>query len=158
MKKISSIVMVVAVSVACAGVAQADSIAIIKQGLLGAGTGAAATAASGSTGDGVWKGALVGMGVNVVGGALLDIITTPNGTRTVVYADEPQPVRQRYVAQRPVEYRPAYTPQPDMRHRAREAAQRRHYQAGFNDGYRVGYSDGYEDAIADTGYTYRQAR
>lgn len=48
---------------------------ILKQGLLGAGTGAIASSASG--GD-AGKGALIGAGTNVIGSALLDAITTPS--------------------------------------------------------------------------------
>ena len=46
---------------------------IIKQGLLGATTGAIAAEASGGKAG---KGALIGAGTNVIGGALLDYLTT----------------------------------------------------------------------------------
>jgi hypothetical protein len=45
---------------------------IVKQGLLGAGAGAVGGWASGAKSKNVWKGALAGAGVNVVGNALLD--------------------------------------------------------------------------------------
>lgn len=45
---------------------------ILKQGVLGAGAGAVGGWASGAKGKNVWKGALAGAGVNVVGNALLD--------------------------------------------------------------------------------------
>jgi len=48
---------------------------VLKQGLLGAGTGAIA---SGVSGGNAGTGALVGAGTGVIGGALLDAITTPS--------------------------------------------------------------------------------
>ncbi len=47
---------------------------IIKQGLLGAATGALAAEASGGKAG---TGALIGAGTNVIGGALLDVLTAP---------------------------------------------------------------------------------
>ncbi len=69
---------------------------IIKQGLLGAGTGAIAAGASGGSAG---KGALIGAGTNVIGGALLDTLTTPS---------QPQP--PQYVQQQPqyVQQQPQY--------------------------------------------------
>jgi hypothetical protein len=122
--------------------AAGDGIAILRQGLLGAGTGAAATAMTGSKGGEVWKGALIGMGVNVVGGALLDVITTPGGTRTVVYARPEMPAAVR---------RPE-APRQYSRYEARQAARRRIYGAGYSNGYRRGYAEGYDDALIDMGY------
>lgn len=58
--------------------AQADednSRNILKQGLLGAGTGAIAASASGGKAG---KGALIGAGTNIIGGALLDSLTAPS--------------------------------------------------------------------------------
>ncbi len=48
---------------------------IIKQGLLGAGVGAISAEASGGKAG---TGALVGAGTNVLGGALLDMLTAPS--------------------------------------------------------------------------------
>jgi hypothetical protein len=45
---------------------------IIKQGLLGAGVGAISSYASGGKGG---RGALIGAGTNVIGGALLELLT-----------------------------------------------------------------------------------
>lgn len=56
---------------------------ILKQGLLGAGTGAIAASASGGKAG---KGALIGAGTNVIGGALLDMLSGPS------QAPQPQPV------------------------------------------------------------------
>ncbi len=55
---------------------------ILKEGLVGAATGAVASGASGGKAG---KGALIGAGTNIVGGALVDVImpdqapTTPSG-------------------------------------------------------------------------------
>lgn len=53
---------------------------VIKQGLLGAGTGALA---SGMSGGSAGKGALIGAGTNVIGGALLDMMTQPSQPKRV---------------------------------------------------------------------------
>ena len=62
---------------------------VLKQGLLGAGTGAIA---SGASGGNAGQGALIGAGTGVIGGALLDAITTPS---------QPQRVRVRRAAPPP---------------------------------------------------------
>lgn len=54
---------------------------IIKQGLLGAATGAIAAEASGGKAG---KGALIGAGTNVIGGALFDMLTAPQPRQQVV--------------------------------------------------------------------------
>jgi hypothetical protein len=79
---------------------------VLKQGLLGAGTGAIASAASG--GD-AGKGALIGAGTNVIGGALLDAITTPSQPKRV-YRRPPQQYQQQYQPQ-PQQYQPQYQQQ-----------------------------------------------
>lgn len=56
---------------------------IIKQGLLGAGVGAISASASGGKAG---KGALIGAGTNVIGGALLDTLMSPSSQ------SQPQPV------------------------------------------------------------------
>jgi hypothetical protein len=66
---------------------------VLKQGLLGAGTGAIAAGASG--GD-AGKGALIGAGTGVIGGALLDSITQPSQQPRRVYRRAP---RQRVQTQ-----------------------------------------------------------
>lgn len=75
---------------------------ILKSGLLGAGTGAIASSASG--GD-AGKGALIGAGTNVIGGALLDTLTTPSQPQYApapVYQQQPQYAPQGQYAQQPV--------------------------------------------------------
>ncbi|MCX5667866.1 MAG: glycine zipper family protein [Candidatus Omnitrophica bacterium] len=53
---------------------------VLKQGLLGAGTGAIA---SGMSGGSAGKGALIGAGTGVIGGALLDMMTQPSQPKRV---------------------------------------------------------------------------
>lgn len=62
---------------------------ILKQGLLGAGTGAIAAGASGGKAG---QGALIGAGTGIIGGILLDAITSPPAQR------QPPPPQQYYPA------------------------------------------------------------
>ena len=73
---------------------------ILKQGLLGAGTGAIAAGASGGSAG---KGALIGAGTNVIGGALLDTLTSG--------PSQPQQQQPQYVQQAPVQYVQQSAPQ-----------------------------------------------
>lgn len=144
MKKISALFMLaIFLSVFCAEAhAGQASTAILRQGLLGAGTGAVATAASGANGGAVWKGALVGMGVNVIGGALLDILTTSDNSQGVAYVT---PVRLA-APQQIVIIRPAVQSRPYV------SRSRRIYRAGYRRGYEKGYRNGYDDAVYDMRY------
>lgn len=85
---------------------------VLKQGLLGAGTGAIASSMSG--GD-AGKGALIGAGTNVIGGALLDAITQPSAPKRVYRrAPAPQqyaPQYQQQYQQPQQQYQPQYQPQ-----------------------------------------------
>lgn len=99
--------------------AASDSRGVLKEGLLGAATGAVAAGASGGKAG---KGALIGAGVNVVGGALLDTVTEPSG-------QQQQQVQQ--VQQVPVQSVGAAS-----------------YQQGYNDGFQVGYDKGYAAGAA----------
>ena len=56
---------------------------VIKQGILGAATGAIAAETSGGSAG---KGALIGAGTNIIGGALFDVLTAP----------QPQPQQVQY--------------------------------------------------------------
>lgn len=91
---------------------------VLKEGLMGAATGAIASSASGGEAG---KGALIGAGVNVVGGALLDTITAPahGTTRTV-------PVEQA---------------------EASSSLYQQGYQAGYQKGFQDGYDKGYAAGI-----------
>lgn len=84
---------------------------VLKQGLVGAGTGALA---SGMSGGNAGKGALIGAGTAVIGNALLDAITQPPQQRRKVYRRAPQPQQyppQQY-QQQPQQYQQQYQAQP----------------------------------------------
>mgnify|MGYP003394945239 CR=1 FL=1 len=129
MKHLSILIIVCLLSITLYSTAYADNIAVLKQGLLGAGTGAVASAMSGGRGDRIWQSALAGAGITVVGGAFLDMLT---GERvdTVTY------VRNT---------RPAVVVTPIRRARP-NTSYRRVYKQGFRNGYSQGYRDGYKDA------------
>ena len=93
---------------------------VLKQGLLGAGSGAVGGLASGAKGGDVWKGALAGAGVNIVGGALLDSIS---GEKV---ADTSK-----------VDNMNSQTAYSDG------------YQSGYGNGYKGGYTDGYKEGIQE---------
>ncbi|MGH7197858.1 MAG: hypothetical protein ACREH5_03860 [Candidatus Omnitrophota bacterium] len=67
---------------------------ILKQGLLGAGTGAIAASASGGKAG---KGALIGAGTNIIGSALLDAISGPSQPQPqpAYYQQQPYPAQQQ---------------------------------------------------------------
>ncbi len=74
---------------------------ILKQGLLGAGVGAISASASGGKAG---KGALIGAGTNVIGGALLDTVFSGGGqqqqqAQPVYYQQQPQYVQQQQYPQ-----------------------------------------------------------
>lgn len=72
---------------------------ILKQGLLGAGTGAIAAGASGGKAG---QGALIGAGTGVIGSALLDALTGP--PRSSRPAAPPPPPQGYYYPDQPEEY------------------------------------------------------
>lgn len=89
---------------------------VLKQGLLGAATGAIAAEASGGKAG---TGALVGAGTNVIGGALLDTVTSsPKPQGQPVYAQQaPQPYQgapsqAAYPVQQGYRTEPVYAQQP----------------------------------------------
>lgn len=100
-----SIVILAAFITSIAYCADEDTRNILKQGLLGAGTGAIA---SGASGGNAGQGALIGAGTNVIGGAILDMLTTPSAPAArqappQYYQDD------QYYDDQPVEY---YEPPP----------------------------------------------
>jgi hypothetical protein len=73
---------------------QSNTSNILKQGLLGAGTGAIAAGASGGKAG---QGALIGAGTGIIGSALLDSISQPSQPRRVYRrAPRQQPPPQQY--------------------------------------------------------------
>ncbi len=83
---------------------------ILKQGLLGAGTGAISAGASGGKAG---KGALIGAGTGILGNLIAGFLTSPSRSQAPVsyaqpvayYEPAPAPV---YAAPQPVSYQPAY--------------------------------------------------
>lgn len=129
MRYLSILIVACLISVTFCSTTYADNIAVLKQGLLGAGTGAVASAMSGGRGDRVWQSALAGAGITVIGGALLDMLTRERvGTVTYVRGAQPVAVIAPVRRARP------------------NTAYRRVYRQGFRNGYNQGYRDGYEDA------------
>ena len=100
--------------------ARSNSSDLLKQGLLGAGSGSVGGLASGAKGGDVWKGALAGAGVNIVGGALLDSMSGEKVDNT-----------QRVDNSSP---RDAYSGG---------------YQDGYQNGYKVGYTEGYKEGLKE---------
>jgi len=80
---------------------QSGTSQVLKQGLLGAGTGAIASSMSG--GD-AGKGALIGAGTNIIGGALLDAISQPSQPKKVYRRATPP--QQQYQPQYQQQYQP----------------------------------------------------
>lgn len=91
---------------------------ILKQGLLGAGVGAISAGASGGKAG---QGALIGAGTNVIGGALLDTLTSSPAPR-----QQPQPVQ--YVQQAPSYSQNSYPVQPQQQVVYQEPPQPVYYQ------------------------------
>lgn len=99
--------------------AQRDSNDILKEGILGAGAGVVGGAVTG--GKGLWKGALAGAGITVIGGTLLDSISGEK-------VDTVQHVQS-------MDSQSAYS---------------QGYREGFQNGYKQGYTEGYQQAVSDT--------
>ena len=115
---------------------------LLRAGLLGAGSGAVGGAASGAKGSDIWKGALAGAGVNIVGGALLDVMTKSNTQTQRQYYTAPQP--QSYGSQTQAQTSSYYPRQNQQEYSYTEA-----YQAGYNTGYKEGYAEGLRDALRE---------
>ena len=102
---------------------------ILKDGLLGAATGAISAEASGGKAG---KGALIGAGVNVVGGALLDSITAPKaGT---VQESQVIPSQQQVQGM----------PSSDAFQNGYQQGYEQGIQSGYQQGYNAGFTKGYE--------------
>lgn len=93
---------------------------LLRQGLLGAGAGAVGGAASGAKGRDVWKGALAGAGVNILGGMLLDSISG-------------EKVRS----------------ESHVKEKGSTDAYGMGYQDGFNNGFKSGYMSGFKDGVRE---------
>jgi len=95
--------LIIAALVASSAYAQDDdsSRQILKQGLLGAGTGAIA---AGTSGGNAGKGALIGAGTGVIGSALLDTLTAPSPNRSYRRSAPPPQQDEYYYADQPEDY------------------------------------------------------
>jgi len=119
--------------------ASADERDILKQGVVGAATGAiVAKESDGKAG----KGALIGVGTTVVGGALMDVIMPAQKTTTTT-------TTQQYPQQQPVQQQPVYAPQPQQvvyvpqpPQQAPTTDAQSWYQKGYQDGFKAGYQEG----------------
>ncbi|MBL7157969.1 MAG: hypothetical protein ISS91_00440 [Candidatus Omnitrophica bacterium] len=127
MRKVTSILLITILVFSLATISYArgkSSSDILKEGLLGGGAGAIGGLASGAKGGNVWKGALAGAGVTIVGGALLDSMSGEKVDS--VDRVEQMPSSDAYGAG---------------------------YKEGFNNGYKQGYTQGYKDSIAESART-----
>jgi len=118
MKKAYIVIMTVAF-LALSAFAYAGS-DVFGRGLLGAGSGAVGGLASGAKGKNVWKGALAGAGVNVIGGALLDNHSGEEVTKV-----------------------------DNVKNLDSTSAYKQGYQDGFENGYKQGYTVGYKEGLRD---------
>jgi len=132
MKRLFCVIMILgfAAMLVCPTIAQSDdsSNKILKEGLLGAATGAVAAGASGGKAG---KGALIGAGTNVIGGALLDTLTGSSSQQQApVVQQQPVYVQQQPTYVVPVQQAPTLTPEQIW------------YQKGYQEGFRAGYDEG----------------
>ena len=89
---------------------------VLKNAIVGAGTGAIA---AGATGGKAGTGALIGAGTGAVGGALMDVLTQPSGSSKQERAEKTVAVQELYQAG---------------------------YEKGYTDGFGAGYKQGLEAA------------
>lgn len=103
--------------------ADESSLSILRQGLLGAATGAIASEVSGGKAG---TGALIGAGTNVIGGALFDVFLGGSSSRPSYYSPAPAPTYSYsqptyYSSPQPQVYyvqEPVYTPPPQPVYRS----------------------------------------
>ena len=109
---------------------------VLKQGIVGAATGAiVAKESDGKAG----KGALIGAGTTVIGGALLDVVMPEQKTTTTTTTQQYPQQQTVYVPQQqqaPVVYVPQVQTQPTS------ADAQSWYQKGYSDGFKAGYQEG----------------
>jgi len=147
MKKLIILTVVFSLMFVVPGFAQRSSVDILRAGLLGAGSGAVGGLASGADGNDIWKGALTGAGVNIIGGVLLDMITegstAAQPAQRTVYVQQPRAYAQPQATYYPQTYQqaqPAYSQQSEYQSV---------YEQAYAAGYKAGYVDGYRDGVND---------
>ena len=106
---------------------------ILKDGLVGAGVGAVSSAASGGKAG---KGALIGAGANVVGGAVVDLLTGGGRPSEPPPSAYPQP---------PPTYTPGAYPQPVATYPSIPTGN--DYQTGYQKGYQEGFQQGFQQGL-----------
>ncbi|MBF0217345.1 MAG: hypothetical protein HQL30_10180 [Candidatus Omnitrophica bacterium] len=119
---------------------------LLRQGLLGAGSGAIASSVSGGKSDKLWLSALTGAGVNILGGQLLDFITGPKNAEPAyqtVY-NEPWSTGQQVVTP-VITSAPIQTSYTNVYDQAYNGG----YNAGYKEGYKAGYLAGYKEALEE---------
>lgn len=122
-----------------------SAIDLLRAGLLGAGSGAIGGAASGAKGSEIWKGALAGAGVNIIGEALLDVMTRGSAQQQPqYYTAQTQPQTQYYAAPVRPQTQSYYSSQSQYQDSYNEI-----YQAGYSNGYKEGYAEGLRDALRE---------
>jgi hypothetical protein len=102
---------------------------LLREGLLGAGAGAAGSAVGGGNAG---TGALVGAGVNILGGALLDSMSNDQ--------QEDYPPQRR-----------TYDPEPAGTYQTGTpgGSYSQGYEDGYSNGYKKGYTDGYKEGLKE---------
>jgi len=103
---------------------------VLREGMLGAVTGAVAADQSGGKAG---KGALIGAGTNVIGGAILDTVMGPSQQSAPAPAPQQAPVYVTQAQPTPVYVVPAQPAPNDAQG---------WYQKGYQDGFKAGYQEG----------------
>jgi len=122
---------------------KAFSASVIREGLLGAGAGVAGGAVSGAKGKNLWKGALAGAGVNIIGGALLDSISGKK-VRDVKEVDRLSP-RDAYSDG----YNDGYNSGYKKGYNDNDTESSENYNKWYKEGYKEGYTLGWEESSVD---------
>jgi len=138
-RMVSVVVLVCLVCISSVGFSQSATVDILRQGLLGAGTGAIAGSVSGGKSEKLWISALTGAGINIVGGTLLDMITEGNNTSaSQSNARYVSPRVNRQYRRPQVQKQPVYVETWQVSPLTQST-----YSKDFTEGYKEGYKDGY---------------
>jgi hypothetical protein len=134
--------------------AESSGVDIIRQGLLGAGSGVIGGAVSGGKSEDLWIGALTGAGVNIIGGSLLDMITSSNASGTANRSSVRYPgsvntsYRYRDSVYRPKKYyKQKKVPVTTITVNEYSPDYLKGYSEGYTKGHDDGYLKGYKEAV-----------